>query len=381
MSLSTPDQSHPLEVILHTSWGKAHLYSDDGQNWRHPYPLGSKMRPFLSGFSETNEEVLDFIAQVTVDMLHAKDIAVDLEPPGRPPYPYPTTTELSLRGTPGSFSSPLAVIPWAVAHAGLKLDLQGAWEKSPSVSNEPWYQHDQMKQKPFPLIQAIAQVRTSVLITERHLLSGHTPSGKPSSSGATTIPDPDDLMRQAFLFLDAPPYMGADGLSLHRFVCLPVEAGGPSLFEIDPHQQIETTPTALMMGRNYSGHLSNQHAGWIAAYLLTLSKTTTSLRNAALTYLDNMRLLPQFIEHLSERLLREMTLRHLSPQAQLASDALNMMLYTDFSESCTLKETILAKMEATPELKGLLVPSARKVFLLRRIRDRFGPSRRPVLRF
>ena len=349
--------SRPFGTVhLRTAWGGVDLHTDDGTTWRHPYPLGSLLRPFLGSFAETPAEVRDFIAQVAVEMLNAGDVP---PPCGHLTFGGVVDQAHVVRDTTTAhIRYPIDAIPWGVCYAGQKLGLGRAWDRSPYSTGTNLDEPISLMRLPFPVIVAAAQMRTAALITERLTVPL---SGTPGRSAAYDMPDPDEMLCSQFvLFPNDLPYMGEDGLSLHRYARLVIEPYGPALFDVAKWLACEqhlNLPASVAVGRALIGERLAPSAGWVGAYLLTLDETDEALRKAIIFYLANLPDPHGFVELLADRALREITLRKRTPGADCAIHALRFMLLTDHPGSDILGGVVSQKVHANPELRPLLTPA------------------------
>ena len=354
------DDSQPFGTIhLRTAWGGIDLHTDDGTTWRHPYPLGSPMRPFLASFVETPAEVRDFIAQVAVEMLNTGDV-----PPPCGNLTFEGVVEqahVERDTTTAHIRYPIDAIPWGVCYAGQKLGLGGAWNRSPYSTATNLDEPISLMHLPFPVIVAAAQMRTAALIAER--LAVPLP-GKSWRSAAYDMPDPDEMLCSQFvLFPNDLPYMGEDGLSLHRYARLVVEPYGPALFDVAKWLACEqhlNLPASVAVGRALIGERLAPSAGWVGAYLLTLDETDEALQKAIIYYLANLPNPHRFVELLADHALSEITLRQRTPGVGRAIRALRAMLLAEHPGSDILGGVISQKVHANPELRPLLTPTPKK---------------------
>ena len=240
----------------------------DGEEWVSPTPMGSPiMREFLTKFTGSVAEVIDFRAQVLCDLLNEKDVPTD------PSSKHET-------------SACVSAASGAVSTAGYWFIRQGEWGSSGDANRDV-----ASSSKP---VSAMTQLRTIRYVLDRKQMTASETTEFPHFNDPAerdtyrTSGCPDALMGTHALFRQDTA-LGEDGRLVHRYAAMPIREGGRLALE-DPATCTDERITVpeVVMGRGKSGAPAVCR-GWMAAYLLATTEESDPLREQAVEAITGLK--------------------------------------------------------------------------------------------
>ena len=228
------------------------------------------MREFLTKFTGSVAEVIDFRAQVLCDLLNEQDIPVG------------TSCKRTTSDCVSAASD-------AVSMAGYWFIRQGEWSQK---THTHAYRALPAVCQP---VSAMAQLRTIRYMLDRKGMGGSETSGFPSTSNDQRREwdhyrisgCPDALMGTEALFRQD-THLGGDGRLLHRYATLPIRDGG--LLALDdpaayPYDNITEDEEAMGRGRGGAPPVCR---AWMAAYLLATTEDSDTLHARAIEAINGL---------------------------------------------------------------------------------------------